>query len=164
MLRAANIELTEEEAAEIEVCDYELGDHARIGTQIVIYENNDRYCAKELIMFPGQICPEHYHPRIGDYPGKRETFRCRSGEVYLYVPGEPTKNPRAEVPAERREHFKVWREIILKPGDQYTIMEGTPHWFQGGPEGCIVSEFSSPSFDDKDVFTDPDIQRTSNIQ
>jgi D-lyxose ketol-isomerase len=164
MLKKAGIVLTEKEKGNIEVCDYNLNDHARIGTQIVIYENNDRYCAKELIMFPHQICPEHIHPRIGDYPGKRETFRCRWGEVYLYVSGTPSPNPKAVVPAERKAHYRVWHEVILKPGEQYTIMEGVPHWFQGGPDGAIITEFSSQSFDDKDIFTDPDIQRVSNIQ
>lgn len=164
MLEQAGIRLTDAAKKNIEICDYNLGEHATIGTQIVIYVNNNRYCAKELIMYPGQICPEHYHPRIGDYPGKRETFFCRWGEVYLYVSGDATPNPKAILPAHRKQHFHVWHEIVLKPGEQYTIMEGVPHWFQGGPDGCIVSEFSSQSFDDKDVFADPDIKRISNIQ
>ena len=163
MLENTQILLTDEEKKNVEVCDYWLGDWERIGTQIVIYVNTDRCCAKELIMFPHQICPEHYHPPIGDYPGKEETFRCRWGEVYLYVAGEPTPNPKAMIPEERRKHFKVWHEVILRPGEQYTIKEGVPHWFQGGPEGAIVTEFSTTSYDDKDIFTDPDIQRISNL-
>jgi D-lyxose ketol-isomerase len=163
MLDYAGIALTEEEKGRIEVCDYDLGDLEAIGTEIVIYVNTERCCAKELIMFPHQICPEHLHPQIGDYVGKEETFRCRWGEVYLYVPGEPALHPRAQVPKEREAHFTVWHEIVLEPGQQYTLKEQTRHWFQAGPEGAIVSEFSTPSYDERDIFTDPDILRISNI-
>lgn len=163
MLAEANIVLTDEEKEKIEVCDYGLGDFERIGTEIVIYVNTKRYCAKELVLFPGQTCPEHLHPQIGNYPGKEETFRCRWGEVYLYIPGEPAANPKAQVPAERKQCFTVWHEIVLKPGEQYTLKEKTLHWFQAGPNGAIISEFSTQSFDKQDIFTDPDIERVSNI-
>jgi D-lyxose ketol-isomerase len=164
MMARAKMHLTPKEVKHIEVCDYELGEVDTIGTQIVIYCNTERCCAKELIMLPGQICPEHTHPPIGDYPGKEETFRCRWGTMYLYVPGKPAKKPKAKVPAARKQHFKVWHEVILKPGDQYTLQPMTPHWFQAGPRGCITSEFSTRSYDKQDIFTDPDIMRTSNIQ
>ena len=164
MLKKACIAITEEEAKNIEVTDFGLGDLSTFGLQIVVYVNNERYCAKELIMFPRQICPEHRHPPIGSYPGKQETFRCRWGEVYLYVPGPPTKNPKAKIPQEKRKYFTVWHEIILKPGDQYTIPPDTPHWFQAGDQGAIVSEFSSMSVDEKDIFTDPNIKRIPEIE
>ncbi len=163
MLTRRRIALTQREKDRIEVCDYGLGRFEEIGTEIVIYVNTDRVCAKELVLFPWQICPEHIHPRLDDYPGKEETFRCRWGEVYLYVPGEPTPGPSARVPTDRRRHFHVWHEIVLKPGKQHTLREETPHWFQAGPEGAIVSEFSTKSYDDKDVFSDPDIRRVSNL-
>jgi D-lyxose ketol-isomerase len=163
MLEDAQIVLTANEKQQIEVCDYNLGDLETIGTQIVIYVNTQRTCAKELILFPHQTCPEHIHPQLGDYPGKEETFRCRWGEVYLYVPGEPVTSPKAKVPAARKPYFRVWHEIVLRPGEQYTLKEQTLHWFQAGPAGAIVSEFSTQSFDDKDIFTDPDITRISNF-
>jgi len=37
-------------------------------------------------------------------------------------------------------------------------------WFQAGPEGAIVSEFSMRSFDKENSFTDPEIARRSNLQ
>lgn len=159
----AGIVLTEQEKNHVEFCDYGLGDFDRIGTEIVIYVNTARVCAKELILTPWQICPEHIHPQLGDYPGKEETFRCRWGEVFLYVPGEPTQNPHGNVPEERKQHFTVWHEIHLLPGEQYTLKEQTLHWFQAGPEGAVVSEFSTPSFDDADIFTDPDIKRVGEF-
>ncbi len=163
MLDQAGIVLTDEERAQIEVCDYELGDLERIGTEIVIYVNNDLYCGKEIILFPGQICPEHLHPPVGDYPGKMETFRCRSGEVFLYVEGEPTPNPRADVPVDRKPYMTVWHEVVLRPGDQHTIRPGVKHWFAAGSRGAIVTEFSSKSIDPMDIFTDPAIKRVSNL-
>jgi D-lyxose ketol-isomerase len=163
MLEKARIVLNDSEKERIEVCDYDLGNLESIGTQIVIYVNTKRCCAKELVLFPWQLCPQHIHIPFHDYPGKEETFRCRWGEVYLYVPGEPTEKPKARVPEGREKSLTVWHEIILKPGQQYTLKENTLHWFQAGPEGAIISEFSTASFDDRDIFTDPDIRRISNI-
>jgi D-lyxose ketol-isomerase len=163
MLSRAGIAITPEERANIEVAEFALNDLEHIGLEIVVYVNTDRYCGKEMIMFPGQICPEHRHPTVGGKPGKQETFRCRVGEVYLYVPGEPTPNPRAKVPAGRKACFTVWHEILLKPGQQYTLDPNTLHWFQGGPDGAIVSEFSSTSIDETDIFTDPDIRRITEV-
>ena len=164
MLEKAHVVLTATEKKQVEVCDYNLGQLDTIGTQIVIYANTKRCCAKEIILFPYQICPEHIHPKIGNYPGKEETFRCRWGEVYLYVPGAPARKPKARVSAERRAHFRVWHEIILKPGQQYTLQEKTLHWFQAGPQGAVVSEFSTQSYDEKDIFSDPEITRLTNLE
>ena len=63
-LTKAGIVITEEEKQRMEVTDFGLGMLEKIGLQVVIYVNNDRYCAKELYMLPGQICPEHRHPRL----------------------------------------------------------------------------------------------------
>jgi len=52
----------------------------------------------------------------------------------------------------------------LGPGSkQYTLTPDTLHWFQGGPEGAVVSEFSTRSTDEADVFTDPDIRRAPEV-
>ncbi len=163
-LKIANIAFTDAERSSIEVADFGLNDVRNVGLEIIVYENNDRYCAKELVLFPRQMCPQHRHPRVSDSnPGKQETFRCRWGEVYLYVEGEKSHNPKAIVPEKHRQHVTVWHEILLKPGDQYTIKPNTLHWFQAGDRGAIVSEFSSTSTDELDVFTDPNIKRIPEI-
>ena len=160
----AGIVFTEEEKNNIEVADFGLGDLEHTGLELVVYVNIDRCCAKELVLFPHQTCPEHRHPPIEDKSGKEETFRCRWGKVYLYVEGEPTENPQA-IPPKGREHtYTVWHEIVLDPGEQYTLKPNTLHWFQSGPKGAIVSEFSTKSRDETDIFTDPDIQRITKIQ
>lgn len=160
MLDKAKIKVSAKELRELELAGFALKDFETYGLSIIVYENNDRYCAKELLMFPWQICPEHRHPNVKKQSGKQETFRCRWGEVYLYVDGKPNKKKiKGKVPEYRGEHLKVRKEIILKPGDQFTIPPNTKHWFQAGPQGAIVSEFSSTSRDESDIFTDPAIQR-----
>ena len=62
MLDEEGIELTDEERNNIEVAEFGLGEVERTGLELVVYVNTARYCAKELILFPGQTCPEHLHP------------------------------------------------------------------------------------------------------
>ena len=138
-LAAAGIVLTDAERDSIEVADFGLGRLRENGLLVLVYVNTDRYCAKELVLYPGQTCPEHRHPPFDGTPGKEETFRCRAGLVHLHVDGE---------------------EIVLRPGEQHTIPPDTLHWFQAGKAGAIVSEFSSASRDELDVFTDDEIRRT----
>lgn len=159
-LDRAGIVLTAREKQNIEIADFGLGELEWAGLQIVTYVNTSRCCAKELVLFPHQTCPEHRHPSIGTEAGKEETFRCRFGEVYLYVPGPKTVNPKAIVPENKVQTYTVWNEVILKPGEQYTLAPNTLHWFQGGPDGAVVSEFSTRSRDESDIFTDPAISRT----
>ncbi|RSL32120.1 D-lyxose/D-mannose family sugar isomerase [Salibacterium salarium] len=157
----AGIVLTQNEVEDLEVTDFGLDRVQEMGLQLVVYVNTERCCAKELVLLPRQTCPEHTHPPVGDSEGKEETFRCRQGTVYLYVPGSKTDEPKALPPADKKQYYTVWNEIVLKPGEQYTISPNTPHWFQGGEEGAVVSEFSTKSTDENDVFTDPEITRTN---
>lgn len=159
MLRQAGIVLTGSEQQAIEVADFGLNDLENQGLEIITYINTDRYCAKDLVLFPGQTCPEHKHPPVGSDPGKMETFRCRSGRVLLYVEGERSPSLKGIVPSGSEAYYTVFHEIELSPGEQYTIAPGTLHWFQAGSEGAVISEFSSTSRDEFDIFTDPNIKR-----
>jgi D-lyxose ketol-isomerase len=161
-LAAAGVVVTQVEREAIEVADFGLSDLERTGLQLIVYVNTERVCAKELILFPGQTCPEHRHPPHGDWPGKEETFRCRRGLVLLYVEGTPTQAPKARPP--RPEYYTVWHEVVLEPGEQFTIPPDTLHWFQAGPDGAVVSEFSTQSRDELDAFTDPEVKRTTRIE
>jgi D-lyxose ketol-isomerase len=139
MLADAGIVLTPLEREQIEIADFGLGRLDEVGLQIVVYVNTERVCAKELVLFPQQRCPEHRHPPVDGEPGKEETFRVRRGTVYLHVDGAG--------------------DVVLGPGEQYTIEPDTLHSFQAGDDGAIVSEFSTTSRDALDVFTDPEIVR-----
>ena len=156
-LAKAGIAITEEERRNIQVAEYELGCLDKIGLELVVYVNTERCCAKELVLLPYQTCPEHRHPEINGEAGKEETFRCRYGTVYLYVEGEGSGNIAAKIPEGMEEYFTCKKEIVLHPGEQYTIMPNTFHWFQAGPEGAVVSEFSTKSRDEYDIYTDPRI-------
>jgi D-lyxose ketol-isomerase len=157
-LERAGIVLTAAERARIEVADFGLSRLRDTGLQLLVYVNTERCCAKELVLRPGQTCPEHRHPPFEGTPGKEETFRCRRGLVHLYVEGEPAAAPACAPPSGA---YTVFHEIRLAPGEQYTIPPGTLHWFQAGPEGAIVSEFSTQSRDELDEFTDPEVRRTT---
>ncbi|NQU11443.1 D-lyxose/D-mannose family sugar isomerase [bacterium] len=159
----AGLVITPAEQERIEIADFGLGAFAQTGLAVLVYVNTTRCCAKELAMWPRQTCPEHRHPTVGNQSGKEETFRCRWGTVCLYVPGPKTAAPRARAPAGREQWYTVWHEVVLKPGDQYTLTPDTLHWFQAGPDGAVVSEFSTRSTDENDVFTDPEIQRITRI-
>lgn len=164
MLQGAGIVLTPDEVEHMEVADFGLGQLEEIGLEVVVYVNTSRVCAKEIILFPWQICPEHLHPDVEGSPGKEETFRCRAGEVRLYVPGPATVPSRSRLPANRAAYFTVMNEVVLRPGEQYTLSPGARHWFQAGPDGALVSEFSTRSTDEHDIFTDPDIRRIPVVQ
>lgn len=153
-LAKAGIVITEEERKNIEVAEYELGCIEKVGLELVVYVNTDRCCAKELVLLPGQTCPEHRHPEINGETGKEETFRCRFGKVYLYVEGEETVGRQCTPPEGMEEYFTCKKEIVLNPGEQYTIMPNTLHWFRAGSEGAVVSEFSTKSRDEFDIYTD----------
>ena len=165
-LFAAGIVLTEFEKERIEVADFGLSNLAVEGLQLITYINTERVCAKDLVLTPGQTCPEHRHPPIGNDPGKEETFRCRMGIVYVYLEGRnDSATICAVLPDENRAtHYTVFQEHILHPGEQVTIPPNTLHWFQSGSEGAVVSEFSTRSRDEYDVFTDPHIERTTIVE
>lgn len=163
-LRTANVVVTPAEAGAIEIADFGLDRFEQFGLAILVYVNTERCCAKELVMLPGQICPEHRHPPIDGEPGKEETFRVRAGEVDLFLPGhkqdsdEKTSALR-HVPADKHGAMTMYKRVHLAPGDQYTLKPNTPHWFVAGNQGAVVSEFSTRSRDEADIFTDPEIQR-----
>lgn len=159
VLRSAGIVVAPDEEAAIEVADCGLGRLEEEGLQLITYVNNERYCAKELILFPQQTFPQHRHPPVNGMPGKQETFRCRAGKVYLYVEGEAVSQPTCTPPEASVDHYSVWHEIVLEPGQQFTIPPDTWHWFQAGDTGAIVSEFSSTSTDENDIFLDPRVIR-----
>jgi D-lyxose ketol-isomerase len=163
LIRRAGLHLTPAERRTIEIADFGLNDFERIGLGVFVYVNTDRCCAKELALWPRQTCPEHLHPPVGRDPGKEETFRCRWGKVYLYVEGPKTRRPTCRPPAGAPGTYTVWHEIALKRGEQYTLRPGIKHWFQAGPQGAVVSEFSTRSTDQHDLFTDGRIQRIPKI-
>ncbi len=157
----AHIVLIEEEKQRIEVADFGLNRVGSIGLQLLTYINTERVCAKEMVLLPGQACPEHRHIPTDGREGKEETFRCRFGRVYLYVEGGCREEIHVEPP---ETALTAFREIVLLPGEQYTIRPDTRHWFMAGEEGAVISEFSMHSTDETDVFTDTRLIREPVIE
>ena len=156
----ANIVVRDDEA--VEVSDFGLDDVENIGLQLCVYINTEKVCAKEMVLFPYQTCPEHKHVKTNGKEGKEETFRCRFGKVYLYVEGEGKKE---DIKAKLQDTTTtVFHEVILNPGEQYTIFPETLHWFQAGEEGAVISEFSTQSTDETDIFSDKRIVRATKIE
>ncbi|MET1138730.1 D-lyxose/D-mannose family sugar isomerase, partial [Bacillus subtilis] len=58
----AGIVLNDDDKENIQIMDYGLNKLDKLGLQLFVYVNTDRYCAKELVLFPEQTCPEHRHP------------------------------------------------------------------------------------------------------
>ena len=129
---------------------------------------NNRYSVPMAAFLTASLIPTlieiPFSMTLGDYPGKEETFRVRYGTCYLYVEGEPCANPAVMPPERDKEYYTVWHEIKLEPGEQYTLYPNTKHWFQAGSEGAVVSEFSTRSYDEYDIFTDPNIKRIPEVE
>ena len=160
----AHIVLTDEEKERIEVADFGLDKVDEVGLQILTYVNTERVCAKEMVLAPRQACPEHKHVPSESSDGKEETFRCRYGKVYLYTDdGGVSKSEDVSLGFLPDTTLSVFRETVLLPGEQFTIMPGTLHWFCAGDEGAVISEFSTRSTDETDVFTDTRIVRAPKI-
>ena len=133
----------------------------KIGLQLITYVNTTRVCAKEMVLLPYQVCPEHKHVPTNGQAGKEETFRCRWGKVYLYTAGESSSNIGVPLPP---TDVTVFHETVLLPGEQFTILPETLHWFAAGDEGAVISEFSTHSTDETDQFTDPRIVRQPPVE
>ena len=162
MIAEAGIRITEEERKKIEVVDFGLSRLEIEGVQVLTMVQTDRISVKVLAMLPNQTEPEHWHPPVGEDPGKEETIRVVAGTVYFYVQGENTLKQGFLVKG-KEKHYTLRHEIILKPGDQITFQPGEKHWFQARDEGAVMYSFSSVARDALDQFTDPDIVRVVKV-
>ena len=70
-------------------------------------------------------------------------------------------------PAGQKQKFHLTRRTALQSGGRSSLgrenstplFPDTLHWFQAGPQGAIISEFSTTSRDESDIFTDPQLKR-----
>ena len=159
----AGIRLTDEEHSRVEVADFGLGNTEIEGALIFTFVQTDRYAAKVIALLPGQTLPEHWHPRVGDDPGKQETVRVAWGTLHLVGEGPGTRL-RCTIPAGKEAVYTLRHEEVLGPGGSRTFRPGEKHWFQAGPEGVVVYSFSSVVRDALDGFTDPAVERITRIE
>jgi len=162
MIVQSGIRITEEEKQRIEVVDFGLSHLEIEGVQVLTLVQTARISVKVLAMLPNQTEPEHWHPPVGDDPGKEETIRAVAGTVYFYVEGEDTFKNGFLVKG-KEKCYTLRHEIVLKPGDQLTFQPGEKHWFQAHDEGAVMYSFSSVARDALDQFTDPNIVRIVKV-
>ena len=162
MIRQAGIIITDAEADRIEVADFGLSNPDREGVQVLTLVQTERISIKVLVMFPNQTEPEHWHPPVGDDPGKEETIRVIAGTVYFYVSGEDTFEQGFIVDG-KDECYTMRSELVMKPCDQLTLAPGAKHWFQARDEGAVMYSFSTIARDALDQFTDPNIERITKV-
>jgi D-lyxose ketol-isomerase len=162
MIRQAGIKITENEANSVGIVDFGLSNLEKEGVQVLTLIQTERISVKVLVLFPNQTEPEHWHPPVGDDPGKEETVRVISGVVYFYIPGEDTLK-EGFIPEGKEDYYTVREEIVMKPSDQITLAPGEKHWFQVRDKGAVMYSFSTIARDALDQFTDPDIVRITKI-
>ena len=156
------IALTDRERESIEVADFGLSRLASEGVQILTLVQTERLSVKLLVLFPHQTEPEHWHPPVGDDPGKEETVRVISGTLHFFVEGEG-EVPEQHIPEGKQACYTCRREIVMRPGDQLTLPPGARHWFQARDEPVLMYSFSTVARDVLDGFTDPTIERVTKI-
>jgi len=154
LIRRVNFPLTQADWAEIKVNDFGLGDLRNEGFVFADLLRTDRVRVTLLVLLPHQTLPEHLHPLYDHEPGKEETLRCLWGETRIYVPGEPN-NPAIRIPRGKEAYYTARHEIVLHPGEQFSVPPNTAHWFQGGPEGAVNLAFQNRVNEDHNLFTDP---------
>jgi D-lyxose ketol-isomerase len=164
-VKRSGVPVGEHEREQIEAADLGLSEFHITGAAILTLASTDWMGVKLLILAPNQFFPQHRHPPSDteNYPGKQEIFRCQSGEIYIYMPGEAAAQPKADPPAHRRPYLTVWHETSLRPGEQVMSPPNTWHWFQAGAEGAVCWSFSSKVTDAVDQFTDPQVTRKTII-
>ena len=162
MIRQAGIIITDAEADRIEVADFGLSNPDREGVQVLTLVQTERISIKVLVMFPNQTEPEHWHPPVGDDPGKEETIRVIAGKLYFYVPGDDTFEQGFIVDG-KNDCYTMRNELVMKPCDLLTLAPGEKHWFQAREEGAVMYSFSTVARDALDQFTDPNIERITKV-
>ncbi|TVQ21930.1 MAG: D-lyxose/D-mannose family sugar isomerase [Spirochaetaceae bacterium] len=162
LILAAGLILRDDERGRVEVADFGLGSLEAEGAQILTLVQTERLAVKLIALTPWQALPEHWHPRVGDDPGKEETVRHVAGDLFVYVDGPPTI-ARGRVPTGKEHLYTMRHELVLAPGDQRTFTPGDKHWFQAGERGAVAYSFSTTARDVLDQFTDPDVQRVTVV-
>ena len=162
ILKKMAFPLAPSELDHIAVADFGLSMPEQEGAQILTLFATERISAKLIVLLPGQILPEHWHPPVGADPGKEEILRGYWGDVMYFDEGAANLD-QGEFPPDKADCYTCRSRRDLSPGDQVIIPPGRKHWMKGGPEGGCVISFSTCVRDILDQFTDRDIVRTTKI-
>lgn len=158
ILRKTGFPLSEKEMETTAVADFGLNHPEKEGAQILTLFATERISAKLIVLFPGQFLPEHWHPPVGDDPGKEEILRGLYGECHYAEEGEDNC-PDLVFPEGKKEQYSTRSFHVITPGKQIIIPSGKKHWISGGEKGGVVISFSTCVRDALDQFTDKKVER-----
>ena len=139
-----DVPFTELMAKDMWVTDFGLGDFENVGMGGIFWVNNaeQRYFAHAIYLLPGQMIPEHAHVAT-TYPAKHESWMVEKGWAYNFSEvGDETPNAPA-IPATHGP-IKSKNFVVQKVGEVLPLKALTTfHFLMAGPEGAIVSEWST---------------------
>ncbi|GIK71753.1 MAG: D-lyxose isomerase [Chloroflexota bacterium] len=162
MVQHTGLYLSPAEINRFEAVDFGLNRLNAEGAMILTMVQTARISVKLLVLFPHQTEPEHWHPPVGDDPGKEETVRVLWGTLHFYIDG-PNTLSAGFIPPGQEAVYTMRHELVMKPSDTLTLQPGAKHWFQAGSEGAIIFSFSTVARDVLDCFTDPSVVRETVI-
>jgi len=154
--------VTQAEMDSIAVADFGLSVPLQEGAQILTLFATERISAKLIVLLPGQILPEHWHPPVGGDPGKEEILRGYWGSVLYFEEGSAPVDTSL-IPPGKQTSFTCGNLIELTAGSQVIIPPGVKHWMRGGPSGGCIFSFSTCVRDILDQFTDKNVIRTTMV-
>ncbi len=132
--------------AKIWVTDFALGRFAEVGLGGIVWHGDEQhnYSGLDAFLLPGQIIPEHWHVKLGKIPAKMEAWLVRSGVIYAYAEGAPTRKMKAKLSAVDATNVTSKCERVLRVGEIASLSRPLEkHWMQAGPQGAIFTEFST---------------------
>ena len=120
-----------------------------------------------------EYSPKNDGDIIETLAGKSETFKAIYGDGVLFAdtaqvlyapPGvDPDTIPEELLPmvgkARAEQEISTTRMIYMTKGMNVLLAKNTRHAFLGGLNGCVYLEFSTPSMDEADRFTDQRVIR-----
>lgn len=142
------------------------------GKEIFLYRNGEYrivQAANGMDVYPADRAADV----VAVFPGKSETFKAICGDGVLFAdtarvlhapPGvNPDRIPdelRPLVEKARAEQVITTRRMIyMTKGMNVLLSKNTRHAFLGGLNGCVYLEFSTPSMDEADRFSDKRVIR-----
>lgn len=136
------------------------------GQEIYRYHKDDYKIFESNIK--SQLTDDQKQKMIHYIEGKSETFKMVYGGGVLFSDDAIILNETLPIPKEMENAVKkilsnqtitTKNAIYLNEGSEILLPKNTKHSFLGGPQGAVFIEFSTPSLDEADVFTDKRIIR-----
>jgi len=154
LLSRSGFPITDAEWKSLEINDFGLGNLRYEGFGFIDILRTSRLRITLIALLPNQTLPQHVHPPYEGELGKEETIRNLAGQTKVYIRGKAS-NPDIRIPMGKNSYYTAGQEIILNPGEQYTVPPDIEHWFQGGPEGSVNICFQNRVDETKNRFWDP---------